>query len=136
MDRRHFLSTSLAAVTVPALASASADGLPLKPSAAVAGPSTTDAVPFGEARFRGLLGSHFRFKGDDWRGSLKLTEVVSRTSDTRLEQFTTIFRAEGAALPAPGVYAVNHPDMGRFNLRIDGRHDSDVRQATFALLRG
>jgi hypothetical protein len=135
MDRRHFLSTSLMAVTAPAFAGATAARQSANPGAAPVSRSTADAAAFGEARFRSLLGSRFQFTGDEWRGRLELTDVVARTSDARVEQFTAIFRTHGSARPAPGTYTVHHPEMGRFALRIDGQRESDLRLASFALLR-
>ena len=129
MDRRSFLSTSLFAVT--AFSGHSAEGAPAKPLRAPAPKSFV----FTEARFRSLLGSRFQFVGEQWRGPLELTEVVARTNDERVEQFTTVFRTGAAVRPAPGVYEVEHPAVGRFALRIDGHHESDLRLAAFALLR-
>jgi hypothetical protein len=100
----------------------------------VPGPQPTSAA-FSEARFRGHLGSRFDFAGEEWRGSLQLRDVVARTNDARVEQFTTVFHTYGKA-PAAGLYEVNHPEMGRFSLRIDGQPESDFRVADFALLRG
>jgi hypothetical protein len=122
MDRRHFLSTSIMAVAASAVAGPHADA--------------SRESAFRETRFRGLLGSRFEFTGDDWRGPLHLSEVLTRTSDARLEQFTAVFRTDAAVRPAPGIYAVNHPDLGDFSLRIDGRPDSELRLAAFAILRG
>ena len=129
MDRRNFLSTSLFAVT--ALSGQSAQAASQKPLSA----SAPKPVALSAARFRSLLGSQFHFSGTQWRGALELTEVVARDTDARIEQFTTIFKADGAVKPAAGVYKVNHPSIGRFALRIDGPQDSDVRLAAFALLR-
>lgn len=133
MDRRHFLSTSLSVVTAPALAGASALALPSLTGSTV---RRSPAMAFSEARFRTLLGTRFRFTSDDWRGAFELTDIVSRSSDARVEQFTAVFSADATTAPQAGVYDVNHPDLGQFSLRIDGRSDSRVRQATFALLRG
>jgi len=130
MDRRHFLSTSLMAVTAATATTAHSAGAPALPS-----PAPAPTVALSEARFRSLLGSSFQFTGSDWRGNLKLTDVVARASDARTEQFTAVFQPAGTVPPAPGVYKVRHPDVGRFDLRIDGR-ESDLRLATFALLRG
>ncbi len=136
MERRHFLATSLMA------AAAFSDPTALVGTAATATTATTAPIrgaaghAFSEARFRGLVGSRFYFTGDAWRGHLSLADVVGRSSDARTEQFTTVFRTEGRVSPAPGVYEVDHPDAGRFTLRIDGQPESDVRLAVFALLRG
>lgn len=132
MDRRQFLSTSL--MTVAAFKGTVADGASLSTPAAPGARSTTELL-FSEARFRALLGSRFQFTGDEWRGPLQLTDVVSRTSTGHLEQFTTVFSANTPTRPAPGIYSVVHPE-GRFMLRIDEQDSSDRLQATFAILRG
>jgi hypothetical protein len=132
MDRRHFLSTSLIAVT--AVAGPAKDRQSSKTPAAAAVRSST--IAFSEERFRSLLGSRFQFAGRNWRGTLHLTDVVSRPSDSRIEQFTTVFRVDASVHPAPGLYEVKHPDVGRFALRIEGRGESDLRTASFAILRG
>jgi hypothetical protein len=133
MDRRYFLTASLTVVTAPALAGACALASPL--TAPPATPLSRSAA-FSEARFRAALGSQFQFASAGWHGALHLTEVVSRARDARVEQFSAVFRSGAAALPDAGVYTVHHPDLGDFSLRIDGRRESSVRHATFALLRG
>jgi hypothetical protein len=134
MDRRRFLSTSLVALTAPVFGASSTAAVPSSPPLDT--PAALGAERFAEARFRSLLGSRFQFTGDAWRGGLQLTDVVARSSDARVEQFATVFKSMGPVYPAPGLYTVDHPEMGRFALRIDGPRESSQRQATFALLRG
>lgn len=136
MDRRHFLSTSL--IAIPAVAGMTAESPLVTPSAmAFTTPARqAKSVALTEATFRSQVGSRFDFASDGWRGSLQLTDVVARTSDAQVEQFTTVFKTTGKVAAASGLYNVNHPELGRFMLRIDGNLDSDRRVAEFALLRG
>lgn len=129
MERRQFLASLMA---VPVVAGA---GNTRTSAAPVAAPASQPGIRFTEERFRGLVGERFQVSAEGWRSQLTLTEVVTASADPRTEQFTTIFRAGGQPLPAAGLYEVEHPQTGRFALRLDGHRESDFRLAAFALLR-
>ena len=120
MDRRDFLSTSLMAVG--ALAAA--------PASAISAPNG-----FSCSAFRDLVGSRFRLRAADWRGQVQLAEVLEGPSVQGLDQFTTVFTCDAMQPPPAGLYDVDHPEMGRFQLLIDGRDPSGRRLAAFALLQ-
>ena len=130
MDRRDFLSTSLMAVGAGALKGA----LAAAPAAAGAAPASA-LYRFSQSAFRDLVGSRFRLLADDWHGQVQLAEVLDGPSVQGLDQFTTVFTCDAATAPPAGMYDVYHPEMGRFQLLIDGRDPSGQRLAAFALLQ-
>ena len=127
MHRRDFLTASL--TTVAAFKTVAAQAWPGPPA-----PVET-RYQFSAERLRAMVGSRFRLTAADWRGHVRLAEVVEGPTVPGLDQFTIVFRSEEHTSPQPGVYEVDHPDAGRFALRIDGRDESGARLATFALLR-
>jgi hypothetical protein len=126
LDRRDFLSTSLSAVAafnvLPSLA-VPTDTPPARP------PSLCRA-----AQFRAALGTRFRIEGDGVSESVRLTDVHEGPQSPGLEQFTTVFVSERGQSVAPGFYRVSHPDLGKFELRLDpGGRDAHTA-AVFNLL--
>ena len=89
---------------------------------------------FSQGAFRNLVGSRFRLRAADWHGQVQLAEVLGGPSVRGLDQFITVFTCDGALPPPAGLYDVDHPEMGRFQLLIDGRDPSGRRSAAFALL--
>ena len=129
MDRRHFLTTSL--MTVAAFKVSSASPAPSAAAAPVAPPPYV----FSAVAFRSLVGTDFQFSTRDWRGSVRLHEVVDGPDTAGLDQFSAVFSTDGRPAPAAGLYDVEHPKAGRFALCVDGHDESGTRRATFALLR-
>jgi hypothetical protein len=129
MDRRHFLTTSL--MTVAAFKVSSATPALAAPAVSVAPPPY---VFSGEA-FRSLVGTDFQLSAADWRGSVRLDEIVDGPETAEVDQFIAVFSSAGRPAPAEGLYDVDHPQAGRFSLRVDGHDASGTRRATFALLR-
>ena len=128
MDRRDFLSASLMAVSAGALK----DALAAAPTTAAPAPPL---YRFSQGAFRELVGSRFRLRAADWHGQVQLAEVLDGPSVKGLDQFTTVFTCDDALPPPAGMYDVDHPEMGRFLLRIDGGNPSGRRVAAFALLQ-
>jgi hypothetical protein len=126
LDRRDFLSTSLSAV-------AAFNVLP-----SLSGPTETRPAPspstFRAARFREALGTRFRIECGGASESVRLTDVHEGPRTPGLEQFTAVFVSERGRSVAPGFYMVSHPDLGRFELRLDPGGREACTAAVFNLL--
>jgi hypothetical protein len=126
LDRRDFLSTSLSAV-------AAFNVLP-----SLSRPTETRPAPlpstFRAARFREALRTRFRIECEGTSESVTLTDVHEGPRTPGLEQFTTVFESERGHSVAPGFYRVSHPDLGRFELRLDPGGRDACTAAVFNLL--
>lgn len=95
---------------------------------------------FTPAEFSRHLQSTFRVKAHASPGSMtaELIEVTPRRSNASLEQFSILFRLHHTEMLPQGTYALEHPEMGGFELFLVpvGRDDQGFcYEASFGYLR-
>lgn len=73
-----------------------------------------------EATFEALVGQNF-YVYESVRGvsNLRLIAVRERASKSKLEQFSLVFRGSEVEQLQGGIYRLEHPTAGAFDLRID-----------------
>lgn len=131
LDRRDFLSTSLSAVAAFNVLPSLSGPTDTRPAPSPSAPSPSI---FRAARFREALGTRFRIERAGASESVRLTDVHEGPRSPGLEQFTTVFVSERGQSVAPGFYKVSHPDLGRFELRLDPGGRDACTAAVFNLL--
>ena len=131
LDRRTFLAASTATLA----------GLSLTPGALLA--AAGNKVASLESRlnkdtFTALLGQSFTINVGSDPLVAELVRIDDATLSPQVEQFSITFRGPCGCRLTEGIYAVQHPQMGRIALYLKPVKEdlnSDYLEADFSLLR-
>jgi hypothetical protein len=105
---------------------------------------TAAVFELSEEHFEYLVGQHFRVSGAKRPVKMKLVEVrehdhhtdhVRRPIHIRQEPFSLLFIAPGGEKLESGIYEVEHPELGEFNLFLhEVGADADVKAVHYEVV--